>query len=157
MNRSAIPLFGFALFGAACAMGVTPAQRVQDAANDYAIAIRFGRMDVALGRVSPDAREAFVRQHAAWGGNVRVVDCELLAMRLRDKEHADVALSVSWQKLDESEMRVTQVAQHWADHRGGWVLEAEERANGDAGLLGEQTTLVKPASGLLQFPTITIR
>jgi hypothetical protein len=143
--------------GVACMAGMTPAQRVQDAAYDYATAIRFGRMDVAASQVSQDAHGAFVRQHAAWGNTLRVLDCELMALRLREKDHAEVVVSVSWQRVDEVETRVTQVAQRWKDDSGSWRLENEERSRGDVGLLGEPVTLVPPPAGPSQFRTITIR
>src|SRR4051812_26845205 len=140
-----------------CVGTLTPAQRAQDAANDLSTATRFGRMDIALERVSRDQRDRFMREHATWGSSVRIVDSDVLSMRLRDKEHADVLLAVSWNRLDESEMRVTQIAQRWTDHRGAWLLDSEERAGGDVGLLGETTTVVRPSTGHTQFETITIR
>lgn len=146
-----------ALSGVACMSGITPAQRVQDAANDYATAVRFGRMEVAAGQVSQNGHGAFVRQHAAWGNTLRVLDCELLALRLREKDHAEVVVSVSWQRVDETETRVTQVAQLWKDDSGSWRLESEERSRGDVGLLGEPVTVVPAPAGPTQFRTITIR
>jgi len=140
-----------------CFGNFTPVQRVQDAANDLSTATRFGRMDVAVERVSRTGRDQFVRQHASWGSSVRIVDCDILGLRLRDKEHAEVTLAVNWQRLDDSEMRATQIAQHWQDHRGAWLLETEERTGGDVGLLGEPTTVVRPAPTNVQFETITIR
>jgi hypothetical protein len=154
---SPVALLGLAaLLCAGCMPGMTPAQRVQDAASDYATAVRFGRMDVAAGQVGRDAHDAFVRQHASWGTNVRVLDCELTALRLRSKDRAEVMLSVSWQRIDESETRITQVAQRWHDD-GGWRLENEERARGDVGLLGEPSAVVAAPAAPAQFRTITIR
>src|SRR2546430_5861681 len=98
--------------------GLVPTQRVQDAATDYAGALCFGRMDVALDQVHKEARDAFAKQHAAWGNGVRVLDCEVSGLRLRDSEHADSLLAISWQRADESEMRSTQIAQHWTRNRG---------------------------------------
>jgi hypothetical protein len=140
-----------------CVGNFSPVQRVQDAANDLSTATRFGRMDIALERVSRGERDRFVREHASWGSSVRIVDCDIVGMRLTDKEHADVMLAVSWNRLDQSEMRVTQITQRWSDHRGAWLLDTEERAGGDVGLLGEATTVVKPSQRPVQFETITIR
>src|SRR5262245_22215158 len=92
---------------AACIGNLTPAQRVQDAANEFTTATRFGRTDMALERVGRDERERFLRRRAAWGSALRIVDCDIVAMRLTDRNHADVMLAVSWQRVDESEMRVT--------------------------------------------------
>jgi hypothetical protein len=130
---------------------------MQDAANDLTTAVRFGRMDMALERVSRSSRDQFTRQHANWGQGIRIVDCELSGVRVEDKEHASVTLVVSWHRIDESEMRSTRVAQRWQDHRGKWLLESEERTLGDVGLLGEPTTVLRPSPSRAQFETITIR
>jgi hypothetical protein len=145
-----------ALTGAGCMPGMTPASRLQDAANDYSTAVCFGRLDLASGQVGGNSHEAFVRQHASWGNSLRVLDCELMAMRIREKNHAEVLLSVNWQRVDETETHVTQVAQRWHDD-GGWRLENEERAHGDVGLLGETATIVPPPPAPAQFRSITIR
>jgi hypothetical protein len=142
---------------AGCIGNLTPIQRAQDAANEFTTATRFGRMDMALERVSREDREAFVRRHAAWGTTVRIVDCDILGVRLTDREHAEVTLAVSWQRVDESEMRVTHLAQHWRDRKGAWLLDSEERAGGDVGLLGEQAKVLRPSARPVQFETITIR
>ena len=118
-----------------CLGNFTPVQRVQEAAHDLTTAARFGRMDIALERVSRASRDDFVKRHAAWGSAVRVVDSEIQGLSLRDKEHADVFVTVGWQRIQESEMRTTHLTQHWRDHRGSWMLETEERTAGDVGLL----------------------
>jgi hypothetical protein len=145
-----------ALFATSCA-GLVPTQRVQDAATDYATALCFGRMDVAQDQVNKTARDAFARQHAAWGNGVRVLDCEVSGLRLRDSEHADALLAVSWQRSDESEMRSTQIAQRWSRNRGPWKIDGEERARGDAGLLGDPDDSARALPVQMQFRTITIR
>jgi hypothetical protein len=140
-----------------CVGHLTPVQRVQEAAQELNGAARFGRMDLAAERVNQNLRAQFLRQHAGWGATVRVVDWELSGLRLRDREHAEVTLTVSWQHVDDSELRATQIAQRWQDHRGAWLLESEQRIGGDVGLLGEPTTVVRPPARNLQFETITIR
>jgi hypothetical protein len=136
---------------------MTPIQRMQDAANDLTTSTRFGRMDMALERVSRTSRDEFIRKHAAWGSSIRIADCDLSSVRLLDKEHAAVTVTVSWQRVDESELRGTQITQKWRDQRGRWLLESEERIAGDIGLLGEPTTVVRAAQTRTQFESINIR
>jgi hypothetical protein len=136
---------------------MTPVQRMQDAANDLTTATRFGRMDMALERVNRASRDEFIRKHASWGSAIRIADCDLSSLRLLDKERAAVTLTVSWQRIDESELRGTQIAQKWKDHQGRWLLESEERLAGDFGLLGEPTTVVHAAPTRTQFESIIIR
>jgi hypothetical protein len=159
-TRSARTAWCLALAAAAlvgCIAPLTPGQRMQDAANDLTTATRFGRMDMALARVSQASRDEFLRQHAGWGSAIRIADCDLSGLRLLDKEHAAVTLTVSWQRIDESDLRGTQISQKWRDHRGRWLLESEERIAGDVGLLGEPTTVVRAPPSRTQFESITIR
>jgi hypothetical protein len=114
-------------------------------------------MDLAVAQVARASRAAFVQQHAAWATSVRVLDCDLVAISMRDRYHAEVVAQLSWQRVDESETRLTQLTQKWADDHGTWLLETEERAGGDVGLLGEKATALKPPAEHVQFRTITIR
>jgi hypothetical protein len=153
----ALAVLVLAMSASGCATPLTPGQRAREAAHDYAMAVRFGRMDMAREAVGPSARAAFTAQHATWGNAVRIVDCELVGMTVRDKDRADVLLNVSWQRVDETDMRVTQIAQHWRDQHGGWLLDSEERAAGDVGLLGERTVVVgAPRTGNVQYESIRI-
>jgi hypothetical protein len=151
---------GFAIAAATlagCFAPMTPMQRMQDAANDLTTATRFGRMDMALERVSQASRDDFIRKHTAWGSAIRIADCDLSGLRLLDKEHAAVTLTISWQRIDESDLRGTQIAQRWRDHHGRWLLETEERIAGDIGLFGEPTTVVRAVESRTQFESIIIR
>jgi hypothetical protein len=101
-------------------------------------ATRFGRMDVALEHVGVAAKAVWAKKHAAWGKSLRVVDLEFYGMSFRQKGTlAEVFISVTWQKLDDADVRVTGVTQHWADVRGIWSLVSEEEKDGDSGLLEE--------------------
>jgi hypothetical protein len=113
-------------------------------------------MDAALERVSNSGRADFIRKHAAWGAAIRVADCELSGLRFIDEETAEVMLTVSWQRIDESDLRGTQIVQHWKSSHGKWLLESEERSAGDVGLLGESTTVVRATPTRTQFESIII-
>jgi hypothetical protein len=157
-HRFARSVATVAIVWAGCTGALTPARRVQDASHELSSAIRFGRMDLALERVSRADREKFTKRHAQWGTGIRILDCEVVGISLRDKEHADVSVALGWQRITESELRSTQIVQKWKDQSGNWVLEGEERTGGDVGLLGEQVAVVRPSSGQdVQFKAITIR
>ena len=134
----------------------TPTQRLADSAYAMNNATRFGRMDVALEHVGATARDEFARKHAAWGRGLRIVDVEVQGMSMLPESEADVFLSVSWQRADEAQVRVTHVSQRWRDDRG-WRLTKEERKMGDFGLLGEETVVLEPPPRQAQFPTRVIR
>jgi hypothetical protein len=128
----------------ACLGARTPAERLVDAAYDYNVSTRFGRMDVALGYVAAKARDAFTKRHAAWGDRVRVLDLEVGGMRMTSKNEANVTVRVAWQRVDESDLRMTELSQTWRDD-GGWHLGEEARKSGDEGLLPEDEA--KPDTG----------
>jgi hypothetical protein len=44
---------------------------------------------------------------------------------------------VTWQRPDETTMRVTDIAQRWTSTRGAWSMISEEERGGDKGLLND--------------------
>jgi hypothetical protein len=144
---------------AGCVMPPSSMQRLSDSAYDLNTAVRFGRMDVASDYVREVAREEFAKKHARWGKSLRVVDLEMNGMSLRKDGDADVLVTVSWQRVDETSMRTTDLTQRWTSTRGSWSMISEEERSGDKGLIsrvdtpeGEgapppQTVHDEPASG----------
>lgn len=141
-----------------CSAPMTPGQRAREAAYEYAMAVRFGRLSLATERISALHRQDFLLHHASWGGPVRILDCELVSVALRSQGQADAVIVIGWQRADESDVRTTQVLQHWRAERGEWLLAGEERSSGDVGLLGEPRVVVQPppGSGKAQFPSVSI-
>ena len=124
---------------AACYAPVAPSQRLTESAFDMNSATRWGRMDVAMEHVGAEAREAFGKQHARWGRSIRIVDLEFNGMSLKNKgSEAEVIVTLSWQRLDEADVRMTSIAQRWVDLRGKWSLLSEDEKSGDGGLLDEE-------------------
>lgn len=144
---------------AGCMGNLTPTDKIQSAAQELNTAARFGRMDIALEHVARKSKDDFAKRHIAWGGDVRIIDTEMLGMAMRESGHAVVYLAVSWQRVAESEMRTTQVTQHWRNVRDGWKLDEEERSTGDVGLFGERVVVVRAPDGKrdVQFDSIVIR
>jgi len=147
-----------ALASAACAAAPTGAARAQNAAQELNLNARFGRMELAMESVAPGHREAFAERRRSWGSRVRIADAELSGFRLAGKEDALVSVRVSWYLLDEQELRTTTLRQAWHDHRGDWLLEREERLDGDIGLLGEPIPRAEPSEPRppAQFPTMRL-
>jgi len=125
----------------------TPTDKLMDAAYDHNTAVRFGRMDVALELVASATREDWVRRHAAWGDRVRVVDLELADIRMKTRDEAEVRVRVAWQRVDEAELRTTELVQKWID-KSGWHVDTERCASGDRALIDcPETSKDKPALG----------
>jgi hypothetical protein len=147
-----------AVFGGlgACLPSQVPARQVSEVARDLNLAARFGRMDVAAEHTSEAHRQRFLESRADWGHDVRVVDIELAQLDVPDSERAEVVVDVSWVRIDEGLLRSTRIRQNYRNPGGGWQLSGEERIAGDFGLLGENVTVLRPASRDTHFPTKTI-
>ena len=157
--RTAYSLLAFAVLTlAGCPAPQTTGARMQDAASELNTNTRFGRMELAIERVAPTAREEFVQHRRMWGGAVRIADYEMVGAKLTAEEDADVTLRVAWYRADEQELKSTTVRQKWHDHKGDWLLVSESRIDGEPGLLGEQTVTDVPREprGHAQFPTVRI-
>jgi hypothetical protein len=141
-----------------CLGGQSRVGKLQEAAQTMNMATRFGRMDVATEHVAAKQMEDFAKQHANWGGVVRIADLEYRGMRFVDEKKAIVSVAVAWQRVDEQELRVTEVAQVWDYDQGKWKLVDETRTAGDVGLLGEPTVYMRPERREdVHFPSVTIR
>jgi hypothetical protein len=150
MRRLALAALLLGLAG--CFAPPSAAQRLSEAALDMNGATRFGRMDVALDHVGPEARLEFARHHAAWGAAIRVVDLDFSGFQMIQRDEAEVLLNVTWLRQDEATVRVTKVAQRWRDDRGTWQLVGEKRKEGDAGLLGETPAAASPVEATPASP-----
>lgn len=147
----------FALAG--CIGGMSPAMKLDDAVKETNEAARFGRTDLAVERVVPAARTAFVKRHRLWGGDVRIVDVEYGGVEKMTGEEAVIIVGFGWFRPNEGVLRTTQVRQTWRNDRGRgpWYLLDEERVSGDPGLLGEQVTVMRPETKKVQFETTVIK
>ncbi|MBI4703397.1 MAG: hypothetical protein HY744_19970 [Deltaproteobacteria bacterium] len=127
------------LAACSCLGPASSGQKLRDAAYDLANAVRFGRLDIALGYVEPEDQAAFATRRAGWGRELRVVDVELESLRLLDSDNAEVNLSVVWHRLDETTIRVSQIGQRWRQGRDDWLMVEEQRTGGAPGIFGRDT------------------
>lgn len=117
---------------------------------------RFGRMELVVEQVHPTYRADFVSRHRAWGSKVRVADTEMVGLKFDDKV-SESLVSVSWYDVTQQELRGTTLRQKWKNQKGDWLLEAEERVDGDVGLFGEPVPAREPRPHeTAQFPTVHI-
>lgn len=140
---------------AGCMTPPTPAERVTDAAMALNVAARFNQLDVAVARASSKHRPQFMKQHAAWGQTLRIVDVEMASLSLPESDRAIVLVDYAWIRNTEGNMRATRVEQTWKDD-AGWHLVGEKRVAGDLGLLGEPLPEAPPPQPDKQFATRTI-
>jgi hypothetical protein len=136
MLRS-LALAALAALGAACLAPPSAAQRLSDAAIDMNTATRFGRMDIAMDYVSAQGKDAFTAAHSQWGKRIRIVDVEFSGVTVKERDEADVNVTIVWQFVDDPVMRESKLVQHWKDTRGTWSILREHTEEPD-GLLGRQ-------------------
>jgi hypothetical protein len=142
---------------AACAPPAGPLASAQEAAQSLNLDARFGRTEIAMDSVAPDARAEYAAHHRGWGTTVRVADVELAGMRAHGEKDVDVLVRVAWYRPDEQELRNTTLKQGWRN-KNGWQLVTEQRLEGDVGLLGEQVVYEAPSAARApaQFPTVRL-
>jgi len=126
-----------ALLGLCACAAPSRAQRVQEAAYELNVGLRFGHNAMALEKVASQERKEFLRRHRDWNGRLRVVDIDLAGLNVHESE-ADVYVSVSWQDINFTDLHNTVVLQRWKDNRGTWQLIGESRSQGDKGLFNEE-------------------
>jgi hypothetical protein len=135
-----------------------PSQQISDIARDVNVATRFGRMDVAMEHLSDANRAEFIRTHADWGKDIRVLDVEVSQLELKTPDSAEVLVDVNWVRMDEGQLRSTRVKQHWVNAGQDWQIDSEERTSGDMGLLGENVVVLRPdAPRDVHFPVKTLK
>ncbi len=146
-SRSVRRTFCFALFVAVlggCMANRSSTDKLLDAAHEHNGAVRFGRMDIALDHVSVASKSEWLRRRATWKNDVRIIDVELEGMTLETNNAANVQVRVAWQRIDEADMRTTEVVQKWRANNGPWQLVNEDCTGGDTTLLAEPPKADKP-------------
>jgi hypothetical protein len=131
--RALICALGLLTFSA-CVPPPGPMEKLTNAAYDHSSATRFGRMDIAAGFVVPHAQEDFLARHRTWGKDLRIVDVELMGLRLLTPDTAAVSMSVSWHRLDSTTIKTSLISQKWTSSGDGWEMTLETRSGGAPGL-----------------------
>lgn len=116
------------------ALPPTSAERLNQAAFQLNSATRFGRMDVAADSVATEARMEFGKRHRRWGRDIRIVDLELEGVEMISSEAAQVAIVISWHRLNDPTIEATSITQRWVQSTADWRLAEETVTNGSSGL-----------------------
>jgi hypothetical protein len=146
-SRTVRRSFCVALFVAVlggCLANRSSTDKLLDAAHEHNGAVRFGRMDIALDHVSAASKGQWLQRRATWKKDVRIIDVELEGMTMETSNTANVQVRVAWQRIDEADMRSTEVVQKWRSNNGPWQLVNEDCTGGDTTLLGEPLKADKP-------------
>ena len=142
----------------ACVMPPSGPALMQQTAQQFNFDMRFGRTEAAMEQIAPKYADEFVKRHRGWGSAVHVTDAETVSMRPKGPENYDVSVRVGWYRAEEGDLHTTMLKQKWHLYPRGWLLDAEERVEGDIGALGENVEVVAPdlPSRNVQFPTVRL-
>ncbi|MEO7109241.1 MAG: hypothetical protein ABI183_02285 [Polyangiaceae bacterium] len=127
-----------------CLNSSSGAAAAQEGARELTTNLRFGRMEMVMEHVSASEASVYLATHKSWGNSIRIADVELSGLRMASKDEAIITVAVSWYEPSTQELRNTVLRQTWKDLKGGWLLTAEARADGDIGLLGEPRPAAAP-------------
>jgi hypothetical protein len=149
---------GCGLLSACGALPPTGIQAAQQTAQEFNVDSRFGRAELSLARVSPEARDEYALHHRAWGGALHVADVEMAGIKGHGDADVDVFVKIQWYRVEEEELHTTTLKQGWHSKADGWMLVSEQRLDGDVGLLGDAVVVATPATPrpTPQFPTIQL-
>ncbi len=132
LTCACLMIAGLMLF--ACVPPPGPLERLGYSAHEMNAATRFARMDIALSYVKSEAQHDFARRHRKWHKQLRIVDLEVTGVQMVTTQDAEVHLTVSWHRLDQTTIRDSMIAQKWSQKSGDWKLVEEMRAGGSPGL-----------------------
>jgi hypothetical protein len=130
--RYALLTMALALTG--CFAPPGPMEKLNNSAYELNTATRFARMDVALSMVAADAQNDFMRRHADWHGELRIVDLEMRGVRMVETDVAEVQLAVTWHRIDQTTIQSSVISQRWTQDKNGWFLSEETRVGGSPGV-----------------------
>jgi hypothetical protein len=130
-----IPLvFGLVLSG--CFLqNMQATERLQDQVYALNDETRWGRIDLAAQRTTPEYRTDFLISHRGWGNDVQISDAEVTNLTLAtDSESAAALVTVSWYDMHTMEAHTTTLRQRWTKSSGPYVLAGEELLGGETSL-----------------------
>jgi hypothetical protein len=135
-RKTSLVLVPLAIALAACGLP-SKQQRVQEAAYELNMTLKFSAAESTLDKVARNAREKFVARHKYWHNKIKIDDIDIAGISLREDGDANLFLNVGWHRADESDLHSSVIMQHWHDEKGTWLLAEETRSQGDVGLFGE--------------------
>ncbi len=128
---------------------LSPETRLRDSVIELNEGVRWGRMDVATGHVSPVFQNQFRLTHMRWGRDIQIADSEILAVNAHTEEDGSGAVSrvaIRWYHHETMVIAQTIVRQAWQKHKQTFLLTNESVESGHPGLLAI-SEVQQPAEG----------
>jgi hypothetical protein len=137
-------LVGAALFSVLVVAGaggclfqnISPTEQLNDQVYSLNEEARWGRLDLAVRRVSPTYQGTFMTSRRSWGRRVAIADVEVSAIVITPgSDEATSSVELSWYDQQTMELRSTVIRQRWARSTSGYLLDEETVTGGDEELL----------------------
>ncbi len=115
-----------ALLALASACGVLGNSRddLQEASAKHHIDLRWGRLENAATRVTPDMRGAFLTSWASRLGAIELQDIEVTGLAIDESGNsADVVVTVTFIERDSMSVRTAVLPEKWIFQDGRWLCE----------------------------------
>jgi hypothetical protein len=124
------------VLGGCFLMNVQADERLRESVYGLNEEARWGRIDLALERVSPAYQGKFARRRALWGRRIQIADSDMTHLKLDDdKDKATSLVAVSWYDYATMTVHQTLVQQHWKRVDIRYMLTDERVLDGDPALL----------------------
>ena len=154
----------FSLLASGCALaGQLESSRAQEVALETNMNARFGRMEIAVENVAPEARERFMEHRRGWGSTIRVADYDMVGLKMKGVEDCETVVRIVWYRFAENELKQSSLKQKWHETKGNWKLTDENRLDGDPGLIGDpipaqphDLAAAQASTPRRAFPTVTL-
>ena len=115
---------------------LSPTQGLSDQVYGLNDESRWDRLDLAVQRVAPRYRAAFMGSRHEWGRDIAIADTEVSALVVADDlASATSSVEISWVDQGSMELRSTVLRQHWIRTDNGYLLDEETVTSGDEALL----------------------
>ena len=83
--------------------------------------LRWGRLENAAQRVTPEMRRAFVTSWVQRSSEIELQDIEITGMDISvDGDAADLGIVITWVDRETMAVKVTPVTEHWVRTDDGW-------------------------------------
>jgi hypothetical protein len=149
LSRRALLLLSFLSLTPGCAtLGAPGREEMLRLVREYNDALRWGRPEQVLPRMSPEARARYKEKVGILGEELEIVDYDILGIEMGNKgKEAQVKIRWSWMERSSGTLQQTTVMQQWVDKDHDWKVARHERLRGPALPLSEEPKPAPPPKG----------
>ena len=107
--------------------------------------VRFGRMSLAVDKVAPKRRDAFLARRKTWPAASRSPTTSSSARKMMEDEDAEVVVKYDWYELAVGDLHTSKIRQKWHSIRGRGCSRARRSRRGHPGSWEKRSPIEVPA------------